>query len=62
MTREQVQRLNEAGIRRLQGLSAIDPTTRIGIGAVALERLRHQAALQTAHRRTGVHRYELLAG
>ena len=60
MRRDQVQRLNEAGIRTIEDLSGIDLTRRIGIGAVALERLRHQAALQTEHRRTGVHRYDLL--
>jgi predicted RecB family nuclease len=60
MRREQVQRLNEVGIATVEDLSGIDPTRRIGIGPVALERLRHQAALQTEHRRTGAHRYELL--
>jgi predicted RecB family nuclease len=58
--RDQVQRLNEAGIRTVEELSAIDPTRRIGIGASTLEKLRHQAALQTSHRNTGVHRYDLL--
>lgn len=60
MTRDQVQHLNEAGILTVEDLSTIDSTRRIGIGAVAIERLRHQAALQTEHRRTGVHRYDLL--
>jgi uncharacterized protein len=60
MTRDQVQHLNEAGILTVEDLSTIESTRRIGIGAVAIERLRHQAALQTEHRRTGVHRYDLL--
>jgi predicted RecB family nuclease len=58
--RDQVQRLNEAGIRTSEELSTIDTTKRIGIGASTLEKLRHQAALQTGHRNTGVHRYDLL--
>ena len=44
----------------MQHLSEIDTTKRIGIGTVALERLCHQAALQTGHRRTGAHRFDLL--
>ncbi|HLG54375.1 MAG TPA: TM0106 family RecB-like putative nuclease [Vicinamibacterales bacterium] len=58
--RDQVQRLNEAGIRTSEELSTIDTTKRIGIGASTLEKLRHQAALQTGHRNTGVHRCDLL--
>ena len=58
--REQVERLNEAGIRSIADLATIDPTRRLGIGSATLARLRHQAALQTAFRREGTHRYELL--
>jgi uncharacterized protein len=58
--RRQVERLIEAGVRTMTGLATIDLDRRIGIGRAALERLRHQAALQTHHRRTGQHRYELL--
>jgi predicted RecB family nuclease len=59
--REQVERLHEAGIRTVEQLSAMTSAARIGIGAVALDRLRHQARLQSGFRRSGVHRYELLA-
>ena len=58
--REQVQRLNDAGIHTVAQLATVDPDVRIGIGRLALERLRHQAALQADHRRTGTHRYDLL--
>jgi uncharacterized protein len=58
--REQVMRLNDAGIGTVAELAAMDPTRRIGIGAAALERLRHQAALQDEHRRSGRHRVEVL--
>ena len=58
--RQQVQRLNEAGIDRVEQLATIEPDVRLGIGRAPLERLRHQAALQTHHRRTGSHRYDLL--
>ena len=57
---DQVHLLNEDGVRTVAGLSVIDPARRIGIGTSTLERLRHQAALQTEHRNTGRHRYELL--
>jgi uncharacterized protein len=58
--REQVERLRQAGIYTTEQLAAVSPTTHIGVGTSTLARLRHQAALQTDHRRTGVHRYELL--
>jgi uncharacterized protein len=60
MRREQVRRLNENGINTVAELASIDPGARIGIGATALQRLRDQARLQTHHRQTGEHRYELL--
>ena len=59
--RDQVERLNEAGITTVAALASVDPARAIGIGRPALERLRHQASLQDHHRRTGEHRYELLA-
>ena len=59
--RDQVERLNDANVRTVEQLSAMDPAVRVGIGPVALDRLRHQARLQTDFRRTGTHRYELLA-
>jgi predicted RecB family nuclease len=58
--RDQVQRLNEAGLGTVAELARLDPNTRLGIGTLPLRRLVHQAALQTHHRRTGQHRYELL--
>lgn len=60
ISRGQAQRLNDAGIHTVAQLAAIDPELRIGIGRLALERLRHQAALQSDHRRTRKHRYDLL--
>ena len=56
-----VERLTDANVHTVEQLSAMDPPVRVGIGPVALERLRHQARLQTDFRRTGTHRYELLA-
>ncbi|HEX5110040.1 MAG TPA: TM0106 family RecB-like putative nuclease [Vicinamibacterales bacterium] len=58
--RDQVLRLNEAGVRTVAQLGAMDATRRIGIGAVALQRLRHQASLQDGHRRSGQHRCDVL--
>jgi uncharacterized protein len=58
--RDQVERLNEAGVGTVAGLSGFDPSQRIGIGEVALQRLQQQAALQSEFRQTGKHRYELL--
>lgn len=58
--REQVQRLTGAGASTVAELARLDPGTRTGIGTAALRRLVHQAALQTHHRRTKQHRYELL--
>jgi predicted RecB family nuclease len=58
--REQVERLNEAGIDTVTALPGLDRAQRVGIGDVALRRLQHQAALQSEFRSTGRHRYELL--
>jgi predicted RecB family nuclease len=58
--RDQVQRLNEAGVRTVAQLGGFDAKSRIGIGAMALQRLVHQAALQNHHRETAQHRYDLL--
>jgi predicted RecB family nuclease len=58
--RDQVERLNAVGVETVAGLADIDVSRRIGIGDVALGRLRQQAALQTEFRITSRHRYELL--
>jgi predicted RecB family nuclease len=68
ITREQVQRLNEAGIRTVEqfageaGRIVADAPAGSGvrIGEAALSRLHHQATLQAFHRRTRSHRYDLL--
>jgi predicted RecB family nuclease len=58
--RSQVERLIEADVRTSAGL--VDHSGAVaGIGPAALDRLRHQARLQTHFRNTGEHRYELLA-
>ena len=58
--RDQVERLQDAQVRTVEELSALTLPAQLGIGPVTLERLRHQAQLQTSFRRTGVHRYDLL--
>jgi len=58
--RAQVERLQDAGIATVAALACVQPSTRIGIGLGALDRLRHQAALQTDYRQRGEHSYELL--
>jgi uncharacterized protein len=58
--RDQVERLHDARVRTVEELSTLTLPAQVGIGPSALERLRHQAQLQTSFRRTGVHRYELL--
>lgn len=58
--RSQVERLLESGVTTTTDLAALGAVS-IGIGEAAFERLRHQAALQTHFRTTGVHRYDLLA-
>jgi predicted RecB family nuclease len=57
---EQVERLKEFGVTTLGQLGTLEPAMRVGIGAPALRRLVHQAALQAHHRATGEHKYELL--
>jgi predicted RecB family nuclease len=58
--RDQVEALNRIGIETVAQLGALPSTATPGIGAVALDRLRHQARLQAAFRRDGTHTYELL--
>jgi predicted RecB family nuclease len=58
--RDQVERLTDADICTVEQLSTLAAPACVGIGAVALERLRHQARMQAAYRRTGSHCYELL--
>ncbi|MEQ1897467.1 MAG: TM0106 family RecB-like putative nuclease [Vicinamibacterales bacterium] len=58
--RDQVTRLEAAGVSTVAALSALDPRQRVGIGEATLQRLRHQASLQAAHRQTGQHRFEVL--
>jgi uncharacterized protein len=60
ITREQVGKLTDAGIHTVASLGALVADAQVGIGHVALDRLRHQASLQSYHRRTGCHRYDLL--
>jgi uncharacterized protein len=57
--RSQVEWLHETGVNTCTELAGIG-TTSLGIGEGALERLRHQATLQTHFRTTGEHRYDLL--
>ena len=60
ITREQVGKLNDGGIHTVAQLGTLAAGAQVGIGRVALDRLRHQASLQSYHRRTGFHRYDLL--
>ena len=60
MRRDQVVRLNAAGIHTVVDLAALDGGSRTGIMPQTLERLIRQARLQVAARRAG-HHYELLA-
>lgn len=57
--RSQVDRLTGVGVRSSADLAAFSGVE-AGIGEATLDRLRHQAALQTHFRRTGEHRYDLL--
>jgi predicted RecB family nuclease len=60
--REQIARLGEAGITTLEQLGDAPAGTQIEtIAPQTFEALRHQASLQLGHRRTGEHRYDLLA-
>jgi predicted RecB family nuclease len=65
ITREQVERLNAAGVTTVTELGKVGPALsdgpgRIRIGAATLDRLQHQARLQSHHRQSGTHTYELL--
>ena len=60
INREQVRNLNDAGVHTVAQLAALDAGAQVGIGRVALDRLRHQAALQTHYRQRREHRYDLL--
>jgi predicted RecB family nuclease len=57
--RSQVDRLVGVGVHTCADLAACNGVE-AGIGEATLDRLRHQAALQTDFRRTGQHRYDLL--
>jgi uncharacterized protein len=57
--RDQVEKLNAAGIATVDRLAACDPVTSLGIMPQTLDRLVRQARLQV-DARTGPHRYELL--
>jgi predicted RecB family nuclease len=59
MRRMQAERLQEIGVRTCADLASINGVS-VRIGEAALERLRHQASLQTHFRRSGEHRYDLL--
>ena len=60
--RDQIERLGLAGITTLEALGDTPAGTAVPrMSAATFETLRHQAALQLAARRTGTHRYELLA-
>src|SRR5688572_21710078 len=58
--RDQVDRLNEAGVQTVGELARFGDGREPGIGGPALERLRHQAALQAHYRVSGRHKYDLL--
>jgi uncharacterized protein len=59
--RTQVRRLEEGGIATLAGLGEASPQLRIRkVPEESFAVLNHQARLQLEHRRTGVHKFELL--
>lgn len=59
--KSQIDKLRKAGVATLAGLAALPPATRIrDMQQETLERLRSQAALQFAKRKTGEDRVELL--
>ena len=62
--RDQVDKLNAAGVRTVAQLAAFDIASHaaldIGIAEPTLRRLQQQAQLQTFHRQTGTHKYEVL--
>lgn len=57
--RGQIERLADAGVTTCAGLG-LHTGALAGVGTSAIERLRHQARLQTHFRETGEHRYDLL--
>ena len=60
--RDQIARLGGGGIETLEALGDAPAGTEIErIAQQTFESLRHQASLQLGHRRTGEHRYDLLA-
>ena len=62
ITRHQIRRLWEAGISTVRALAALPVGPRVpGIQRDTLDRLRHQATLQTAKRDTGANFVETLA-
>jgi uncharacterized protein len=61
INRDQVKRLQTAGIDTLTALGQANPKALIpNLAASTFERLHHQARLQLEHRQTGKHRYEFL--
>ena len=61
ITRHQIRRLWEGGISTVRALSSLAAGSRVpGIQPDTLDRLRHQAVLQTAKRTTGVNYVETL--
>jgi predicted RecB family nuclease len=60
VTREQVERLNGAGVASIAELATWNRGERVRIGGATLDRLQHQARLQSHHRASGEHTYELL--
>ena len=59
MRRDQVERLNAAGVATMEQLAVVDPATPTGIQQTTIDRLARQARLQV-EARTSPHRYELL--
>jgi predicted RecB family nuclease len=59
--REQTVRLQEAGVSTVAELGATGADLRVRIGPPTLLSLQRQAALQTHHRLTGGHTYELIS-
>ena len=62
ISRMQVERLEREGITTLELLAEAVPETRVrGMRPATFEGIRHQAELQLHRRRTGEHRFDLLA-
>ncbi|MBV8937335.1 MAG: TM0106 family RecB-like putative nuclease, partial [Alphaproteobacteria bacterium] len=61
ITRNQIRRLGESGVSTVRALSSLAAGSRVpGIQQDTLDRLRHQAVLQTAKRTTGANYVERL--